>query len=108
MTGTTLKENLLTGGVFQGKSEAFTDGSYYHDVENVEPNDRKDLLNRKFWQNPRWFENFMEILFKLKRNKVTFKEECYYGLVQFISCLYVLPVVPYQLKAAVNTFSRFK
>lgn len=46
---------------------------------------------------PEWMQDGLEKVFKLKKRKTTFEFECYCGLIQFISCLYVLPVVPFQM-----------
>ena len=46
---------------------------------------------------PQWLQDNIEKVFKLKKRKTTFEYECYCGLIQFISCLYVLPVVPFQM-----------
>jgi hypothetical protein len=42
----------------------------------------------------------LEKLFKLSKRGTTWEMEVYCGVIQFISCVYVLPVVPLQLKAA--------
>ena len=47
---------------------------------------------------PPWLCNLIEPVFKIKKRKTTIELELYTGVVQFISCLYVLPVVPYQMK----------
>ena len=47
---------------------------------------------------PEWIGNIIEKVFKVKKRGTTVEMECYCGLVQFISCLYVLPVVPFQMK----------
>lgn len=59
-----------------------------------------ELLNTDFYRQYGWFERFMEIVFRLRQRGVTAREEVYYGVIQFISCLYVLAVVPQQLDAA--------
>ena len=46
---------------------------------------------------PEWLGNYIEHVFKLKKRETTLEFEVYCGLIQFISCLYVLPVVPEQL-----------
>jgi len=46
------------------------------------------------------FEDLLNFLFKLDRRGVTIKSECVAGCVQFLSCLYVLPVIPGQLSKA--------
>lgn len=47
---------------------------------------------------PPWLCDALEPVFKMKRRKTTIELELYTGVVQFISCLYVLPVVPFQMK----------
>ena len=47
---------------------------------------------------PEWLQNFVEHFFKVKKRKTTIELEVYTGVIQFISCMYVLPVVPYQMK----------
>jgi hypothetical protein len=42
----------------------------------------------------------LEKLFKLHQRGTTWQMEVYCGVIQFISCVYVLPVVPLQLGAA--------
>jgi len=46
---------------------------------------------------PPWAQDALEKVFKLKKRKTTFEYECYCGVIQFVSCLYVLPVVPFQM-----------
>ena len=41
-----------------------------------------------------------EILFKVKERNSTIRYEIYYGLIHFISCLYILAVIPQQLSKA--------
>jgi len=45
-------------------------------------------------------ENFCEIVFHIRSRNTTIEKELYFGVIQFISCLYVLPVVPIQLEPA--------
>lgn len=47
---------------------------------------------------PKWLCDMLEPIFKMQKRKTTIELEVYTGVVQFISCLYVLPVVPYQMK----------
>lgn len=47
---------------------------------------------------PEWLQDLVEYVFKVKKRKTTIELEIYTGVIQFISCLYVLPVVPYQMK----------
>lgn len=42
----------------------------------------------------------MEKLFHVTARGTTWQNECLCGLIQFVSCMYVLPVVPIQLSAA--------
>jgi adenine/guanine/hypoxanthine permease len=60
----------------------------------------KALTEMEFYKQENWFEQMCEILFKLERRKTTIKAEVYYGVIHFISCLYVLAVVPQQLAGA--------
>ena len=41
-------------------------------------------------------EDVLEYLFKLKLRDTSWQRECFFGCVQFIACLYCLPVVSYQ------------
>ncbi len=45
-------------------------------------------------------DSILEKLFHLKRRGTTWELECVAGAVQYISCMYVLPVVPLQLSSA--------
>lgn len=47
---------------------------------------------------PPWLCALLEKVFKIQRRNTTIELEVYTGVVQFISCLYVLPVVPFQMK----------
>lgn len=47
---------------------------------------------------PEWMGDYIEHVFKLRKRNTTAEQEIYYGIIQFISCLYVLPVVPFQMK----------
>lgn len=47
---------------------------------------------------PEWLQNAVEYFFKVKKRNTTIELEVYTGIIQFISCMYVLPVVPYQMK----------
>lgn len=46
---------------------------------------------------PEWCYELLEPIFKLRHRKVTVESEFLCGLIQFVSCLYVLPVVPNQM-----------
>lgn len=52
------------------------------------------MLEPEFYTRSSWFEDLCEGLFKLKSRKTTFKAECYFGLIHFISCFYCLAVIP--------------
>lgn len=58
---------------------------------------RIDLIGSEFYQREDWVEKFFEILFKIQSRGTTVNKEVYFGLVHFISCAYVLVVVPSQL-----------
>jgi hypothetical protein len=82
--------------------------------ENLKMNDHKDneqisgelkqdvreLLGRKFWEEANSLEIVCEVLFHIKRRETTIQKEIYCGLIQFISCLYILPVLPHQMENA--------
>lgn len=63
--------------------------------------DRKDsaadLLSPGFFRRSNWFDDMFEILFHVKARNTTVRGEIYYGFVHFVSCLYVLAVIPQQL-----------
>ena len=48
----------------------------------------------------RQYDSVLEKLFHIKRRGTTWKMEVMCGFIQFISCVYVLPVVPLQLESA--------
>ncbi len=70
-------------------------------MEKKEKNEEiRSLLDRKFWEEANWIERVCEVLFHIKRRETTIEREIYCGFVQFISCLYILPVLPLQLEKA--------
>jgi adenine/guanine/hypoxanthine permease len=58
------------------------------------------LVDAKFYKQEDWVENLFELLFKIKKRGTTVKAELYYGIIHFISCFYVMAVIPQQLSAA--------
>jgi hypothetical protein len=56
-----------------------------------------ELLGSKFWEEANWLDIVCEVLFHIKRRNTTIEYEVYAGIVQFISCMYVLPVIPEQM-----------
>ena len=56
-----------------------------------------NLLSLDFFQRVTWVDDMFEILFHVKARETTIRSEMYYGFVHFISCLYVLAVIPQQL-----------
>lgn len=76
------------GGRGEGEDETVVE-SMRRNVNRV-----KDII-----QDPD-MESRLEKLFKLQRRGTTWQMEVYCGVIQFISCVYVLPVVPLQLKGA--------
>ena len=75
--------------------------SKYDDYNpNLESHPRMNLLNIEFYRHPKFIENLCEILFHIKRRNTTIQRELRFGLVQFVSCLYILPVVPIQMQPA--------
>ena len=65
-----------------------------------DPNPRAHLFSLEFYRHPKAVENAVEILFHVKKHNTTMGKELYLGVIQFISCLYVLPVIPLQLSLA--------
>ena len=61
---------------------------------------RADLINLEFYKKPGWVEEAAEVLFKIKGRQTTIRSECYCGLVHFISCVFMLAVIPQQLSGA--------
>eukprot|EP01031_Cornospumella_fuschlensis_P026302 gene26302-31774_t len=49
---------------------------------------------------PDWILDYIELAFRIRKRKTTVEMEFYTGAIQFISCLYVLPVVPDQMRRA--------
>jgi len=64
-----------------------------HDEETLEPYVRSPGMMGKF-------EDLCEEIFHIRKRKTTIRKEFMLGIVQWISCLYVLPVVPEQLHRA--------
>lgn len=58
------------------------------------------LISTEFYQQPGWFDELFNFLFKLERRNTTIRAECYYGVIHFISCFYCLAVIPQQLSNA--------
>lgn len=56
-----------------------------------------DLLSLEFFKRVTWMDDMFEILFHINARETTIRSEIYYGVVHFISCLYVLAVIPQQL-----------
>eukprot|EP01041_Mallomonas_annulata_P004970 gene4970-9942_t len=69
-------------------------------ISRSSANVRTALLNPDFWRASNGFEQVCEILFHIKKRETSISLEIYYGFIQFISCLYVLPVVSDQMSAA--------
>jgi hypothetical protein len=80
--------------------EPYVNFDDYDPDRDLSTNPRSHLFSYDFYKHPKAVENACEILFHIKRRGTTIKRELYFGLVQFISCLYVLPVVPHQLYPA--------
>ena len=67
--------------------------SHGHDEEEPAPYVRSPGLMGKF-------EDLCEDLFHIRKRGTTIRKEAILGVIQWISCLYVLPVVPEQLHRA--------
>jgi hypothetical protein len=62
--------------------------------------DVRELIRKKFWEEANPIEYVLEVLFHIQRRDTTIQREVYCGLIQFISCLYILPVLPHQMENA--------
>ena len=74
-----------------------------YSIETITLQSRKSfvaLMDTKFYEKEGWWDEMCEILFKIKSRQTTIKSEIYFGLIHFISCLYVLAVIPNQLAMA--------
>lgn len=54
----------------------------------------------RFYEDDRWIDRIAEKLFMITKRGTSIRSECYCGLIQFISCVYILPVVSSQLAPA--------
>lgn len=83
--------------------QADTPPSYHHfpqtnrHISSSSIHNITELLGSKFWQEANWLDIVCEVLFHVKRRNTTIEFEIYAGVVQFISCMYVLPVIPEQM-----------
>mmetsp|Transcript_4690 Transcript_4690/g.4832 ORF Transcript_4690/g.4832 Transcript_4690/m.4832 type:complete len:619 (-) Transcript_4690:573-2429(-) len=59
-----------------------------------------DLLDKDFYKRLNWIDDMFEILFHIRERDTTVRAEIYYGFIHFVSCLYVLAVIPQQLVLA--------
>ena len=60
--------------------------------------DTGQIFSTDFYLDSERLQHIFEILFHLKRRGTTFQRECYYGVIQFLACVYCLPVVADQLE----------
>lgn len=58
------------------------------------------MVTKEFYKRDDWVSIVCEVLFKVRERGSTIKAECYYGLVHFISCVYVLAIIPQLLTQA--------
>lgn len=56
-----------------------------------------DLMSLEFFRRTSWLDDMCEILFHIGARETTIRAEIYFGFVHFVSCLYVLAVIPQQL-----------
>ena len=61
------------------------------------PTSKIELMDKSYWTQSTYLEDFCDIMFYVKRRNTTIRQECYCGLIQFLSCLYVLVVIPAQM-----------
>eukprot|EP01031_Cornospumella_fuschlensis_P049886 gene49886-61064_t len=72
-------------------------------MEQVQPPatmDTRTLLWIKARQHLFLFEEWLRDAFEIEQRNTTIKAEIFAGYIHFISCLYILPVIPNQLSAA--------
>lgn len=77
-----------------------TDEGSESDVSSKHSRLSKSFLHVKDIMQDRDVDSVLEKLFHLRRRKTTFEMECFCGFVQYISCMYILPVVPAQMSRA--------
>ena len=70
-----------------------------YDPDRYEYN-KQHLLHLEFYKQPRALEHMCEILFHTKRRGSSLTREMYLGVIQYFSCLYMLPVLHAQMKPA--------
>ena len=59
-----------------------------------------DVVRPQFYGDHTWLDKLCVKFFKVNERGVSIKSECYSGIIQFISCVYILPVVSSQLAPA--------
>ena len=65
-----------------------------------------DEVRPRFYEDDKWIDKLCEKFFMITERGTSIKSECYCGLIQFISCIYILPVVSSQLSPAGFTADR--
>jgi hypothetical protein len=45
-------------------------------------------------------EDALEVLFRIRQRRTTVKNEIYAGFIQFLSCFYIMTLIPYEMKSA--------
>jgi hypothetical protein len=74
---------------------------------------RKSAISRfvesRSWEHSStWHGELLEALFKIKERETTIAAEIYGGIVQYVACIYFLPVIPQKMEAAgYNTDNTF-
>ena len=58
------------------------------------------VAQRSWEHSSDWKYELLEVLFKIRERESTVLGEIYGGFVQFIACMYFLPVIPQKLEAA--------
>mmetsp|Transcript_20956 Transcript_20956/g.30211 ORF Transcript_20956/g.30211 Transcript_20956/m.30211 type:complete len:525 (+) Transcript_20956:196-1770(+) len=59
-----------------------------------------EFVEQRDWERPDWHDQLLEVLFRLNERNTTVQMEVYAGVIQFISCMYVLPVIPQKMVSA--------
>lgn len=59
-----------------------------------------ELLSKHLWNKDNTMDDILEILFHINKRGSSWRLELYCGFVQFVSCSYILPVLPEQMHPA--------
>ncbi len=92
--------NYMTTQPYRGNSFTGDLNNTHNRISIARPDQRQtaeitkrkfeELFSSEFWKSPRFFEDFCEILFHIKKRKTTIRLEIYCGVIQFISCMVII------------------